>query len=109
MKSSFNRIITFISWLIIVYIFSFFFYEVIRKTYLKYVIKKDYVEVKGCIMKKERLGGRNGRYEVEYKFESNGKIIFGNDYISRFDRRNIGDTITLLYSRDNPNLNIVKE
>lgn len=109
MKISLKKIITIFAWVIFVYYMSIALYDVVRKTYLHSILDESGIEVKGYITEKNRIGGHNGRYEVGYRFENNGEVIKGKDYVSRFDRRQVGDTITLLFSRDNPNLNIVKE
>ncbi len=91
--------------LVIVIIFVCFFYilDEIRNNDLKQ-INQNFKYTKGVVIKKTAYKGRH----IRVKYKINGKEYIQSDGYDVDDVINVGDTISVKYANDNPDLMITE-
>lgn len=90
---------------VVVIVFSgiFYFIDKMRREKLN-TINEDFNLSYGVVVNKSAYKGRS----IRVKYFVNGKEFIESDGISEDDNVNVGDTITIKYSQQNPKLMITR-
>jgi hypothetical protein len=77
------------------------FYESFEQTLLNRRLKSENNKVRSVVTNRYKVGAK-GTIQIDYSFTLNGKIYIGQATNERF---NIGDSLDVLYLKENPELN----
>lgn len=93
-------------WIIVgIGVIGFFLFKVFRKMYVNDVLDNKATIVKAIIIyEKNYMGNQpvNPKFSYSYQFKIEGKKYTGNVHDNSLI---VGDTIEVLYDRNNPNIN----